>query len=101
MKKYRLRIDFWIDAIQFTKGDTVDETSTGYQYAKSGYVELLKKIVENNPDIFEEVKPVEVEGVITYHGISNDGYKEEITVTFPDKSLKSLINKKAKLIIYD
>ena len=98
MKKYRLRIDFWIDAIQLTKGDTVDETSTGYQYAKSGYVELLKRIVENNPDIFEEVKPVEMEGEIIAleHNGEND---KRILIQTEQNLIDTMIGRTVKLII--
>lgn len=78
MKKYKLKINYTIpkEIHRLKKGQII--IPDGYVYTIDGY-NLSKKLVENNPDIFEEIQP------LFYTEDFKDG-------SFPKKSCKNCRN---------
>lgn len=98
MKKYRLKIDLNWSSHKHKKGDVLikSEDTENYRYEGTENYEPLE-FIGNNPDIFEEIKQIEIKGIIVkefdYHG--DDFF--EIKLTEPRKH--KLLTKPCKIII--
>jgi hypothetical protein len=96
--KYRLKIDFnW--GKENKAGDIFDsgEYKNVYKSKSTGEV-FSRNLVENNPGIFEKVKPIEMEGEIIAleHNGEND---KRILIQTEQNLIDTMIGRTVKLII--